>query len=383
MNKHVRSIVEMLLVTLLSFWSASESVARVLKDSGNSGLRKSGFPIRESGYWTCERLRTHCIYWMDNDRIMFNGVKRGDFEVTSEGRNVPRHAIYVWDLRSGVVTKYADAAKGSLCFVDGYIRYRRIEGDEAVVMAGLLGRENEVERRKRSERGEPDPEESGWNRQEWGWNTDLSCYKHRPPHLEPLAGLKIALKEGHGFLYVGTRDSADDRRKPIVYFTEKAAQIRLPAMRWQISTSSIRRSEFDNSYVFWGRAEPDWNDACLRPGAERKIFRLTPDGRTEEISIPANEEVRCHVNYFALVRTGVVVQSGAGHVRNLDLSRLFLLQDGRIKEVARGTVSDQSVSPDGCRMAVGISSNDDPGKPRAALNAGHLKVIDFCAKGER
>jgi hypothetical protein len=115
---------------------------------------------------------------------------------------------------------------------------------------------------------------------------------------------------------------------------------------------------------------------------ERTIYRLSPNGDFKAIRVPLDPKMGCYVYKFGVVQKGILIQTGGGHVRDLNLSRLYLLHDKGLSEVIRGVISTRRVSPDGCRLAIGISSNNDSRKPRAPFYTGHLKVIDFCEKGK-
>lgn len=344
-----------------------------------SSKGQARFPIRESGYWTCHAGRGHCVYWLDNERIIFNGSEPTDLETLpgghrQGGRREWRHAIYIWDLKTGEVTKHTDADRASLCHADGYIRYSRTTGDDVVVLAGAIGKEVEVARRKKKE-----PEETQ------GWNTRFSCGRYRPQTPSSPRGLKVALKEGHGFLDFGALGPPAERREPVVYFPgDSRAGINLPVARWQLSPVKVVRSDFDDSYLLYGPARRDEGagvDMCPPNVVERRIYRLTIDGKLSTIPIPAARKLRCYFSFVGVSRAGVLMEVGAGHATNLNASILYLLREGRIEEVARGVAMDEVVSPNGCFLALGISSNADPKKPPSAMSRGHLKVIDFCAKG--
>ena len=86
---------------------------------------------------------------------------------------------------------------------------------------------------------------------------------------------------------------------------------------------------------------------------EKTIYRVSPDGQFKSIRIPAHSKLRCYVSRFGVVQKGILIQTGGGHIRNLDLSRLYLLQDNRLSEVIQGVISTRKASPDGCRLALG------------------------------
>jgi hypothetical protein len=227
---------------------------------------------------------------------------------------------------------------------------------------------------------------AGSTKETTGWNTDLSCGAYLPELPRDLPGHKLGLSKGDGFLYFGDAAPAA-RTLPILYFPHGAAKgIELPIPRWQLRPVSISRMA-SRSYLLYGphreRPSSGWN-ICPKSPVERTIYLLSPDGTVKRILIPAEEALRCYVDRFDVVRAGVLVFKGGGHVRDLDLSRLYLLRKSRLVEVTHGVISDHHASPNGCRLALGISSTDDPKRPTSAPTyRGHLKVIDFCSKGEK
>jgi hypothetical protein len=368
----------MLLSGLLALSCVSPSViAQSLEDVGRKlGLLPNDFPIQESGYWTCDSGPGECVYWLDNNRVIFNGSHPSEIEKTPDGLRVWTHRIFIWNLKTNAVTRYADADKRSLCVVDGYIHYRRTAGDDVITLAGPIGKEVEIERRKKGEYPKPDP-------QLHGWNTRLSCHRYLPKVASPLLGAKVALKQGDGFLYFGSTMSD---RAPVSYFRDGSTEeVQLPVERWKVTPTTVIRIEFDQSYLLFGPYRESAErgiSQCPRKPVERQIYRLTTDGKLSAIAIPADRKLQCHVTRYAVLRDGIVVQTGAGHATNLDLSVSYLLRGGLIREVVRGVVNEYAVSPNGCLLAVGISTDGDNRKPvSGAFVRGHLKVIDFCAKG--
>jgi hypothetical protein len=365
-----------LLASLLVLVMNANATGQVLREVGQKlGLVAGEFSLQESGYWTCDAGPRDCVYWIDNERVIFNGSHPTDFQKTEDGRRVWRHGVYIWDLRKNTVTKHTDADQGSLCFVDGYIRYRRTEGNDVLTLAGPLGKEVEIERRTKGHYPKPDP-------QLHGWNTRLSCHRYLPKIDMPLLGSKVALRTGDGFLYFGTMNDP----APAWYFRDGASHgIELPVQRWKITSGSVTKSDFDDSYIFFGpyrESEKRGINLCPPKPVQRHIYRLTRDGKLSTISIPADPRLRCYVSRYAVLRNGVAIQMAAGHATDLDLSILYLLRRAELREVVHGVVTEKAVSPNGCLLAVGISSNADKRKPISAPTyRGHLKVIDFCPKG--
>jgi len=355
-----------------------DAPAEPLKELGSKPrLTASEFLVRESGYWTCELGRGPCVYWLNNEQVIFNGSKPGDTETVGDGRTVSRHAIYVWNLKDGTVTKYADAERAVLCYADGYISYSRREPPYIMSMAGPFGNESEISRRGEKER-------ITLRGSEVTWLNPFTCKSYKQSDISSLPGTRVPLKNGHGFLYLGLRHSADERAKPVIFYPEGTTKgVELPIARWQVSSSNITATEFNNSYILTGDQIVNRSDRCVPKGFSRRAYRLRVTGTVETISLPPREELRCHVEVGGMreVRKGITVYVNTG---KLESSRLYLISQGELTEVVRGWISSARVSPDGCRMALGVSSSDDPRKPPTApFYRGHLKVIDFCAKGNR
>ena len=355
---------------------ASGASAQTLTDAVRNLVSPGKFAIQESGYWTCEVSRGDCVHWLDNERVIFSGTNPAEFEKTPDGRKSWKsHGIYVWNLRTGVVTKHSAVTSepGSLCVVDGYVRYTRPEGEDVITMAGEFGQEIEIGRRKFGVYPKPDPKLHGWN-------TRLSCGRYLPSTTAPLIGSKVALKDGDGFLYFGPMNQGGRIR----YFKEGNHEIELPVERWKVSPSDVLRSEFDNSYILFGpyrESEKSGISTCTSTPIERHIYRFTTDGRLADIAIPPDRRLRCNMYDFNVVQGAVLIKTGGGHATNVDLSVLYLLRSGVVKEVIRGISTEDAVSPNGCLLALGINSSGDSRRPPAPFR-GHLKVIDFCAKGK-
>lgn len=339
-------------------------------------LTKTGFRVYESGYWTCQLGPGPCIYWLDNDRVIFNGSRPNDLETMPDGRQVSKHAIYIWDLKSASVTKHADAERAVLCYSAGYISYTRKEPPYTLRIAGPFGTETEISRIS-------DKEQKRHNNSEMPLINRFTCKSYRQSEISSLPGVKVPLRVGHGFLYLGVHSLGQERLKPVVYYPEGNYHgIELPIARWQVSWSNITATEFDNSYILTGDQLPNSSDRCVPKGFSRRVYRLRLSGAFEAIPLPSRDELRCYVEVGGVreVRTGITVYINTGQ---LQTSRLYLVEQKRLGEVIRGWVPDARVSPDGCRMAIGVSSKDDPLMPKASFSRGHLKVIDFCREGDK
>ena len=337
------------------------------------------FPTQESGYWTCVSGRHKCIYWLDDERVLFNGAHPDEVSVRGDGHREWRHANYVWSLRENRITKLADAQRASLCYSEGFVRYEQFQGDELVVKSGVLGEEKEVERLPNRGIGRA-------RYKHVGWDTDISCGQYLPQTSLELRGHKVALGKGDGFLYLGD-GTPSSLTEPVLYFPDgQETGTALPIQRWQLRPATVLRIRPTHTYLVYGpyrRGHLGGIVACPETRHERNLYILTVDGSIKTIVVPALEPLRCYTRRFDLARDGVLAFSGGGHSTDLDRGRLYLLAESTLFEVVRGVVTDYAVSPSGCRIAVGIGSKDDRGRPPNPTYRGHLKVINLCSQGER
>jgi hypothetical protein len=364
-------------------WLTSASTLLFLCSTSAIALASdnSSFRIQESGYWTCETTANRqCIYWLDNDHVIFSGTRPQDIETTADGRRTWNYALYIWDLGTNSVVKYADASPRLFCYSDGYIRYLRPQGGESAVVAGPLGRESVSSSNKESAVIRKGQSSSG----AWGWNTELSCGQYQPQPPYPLIGVKVALKKGHGFLFLGSRQTPGSAKATLQYFQDQSAKaIDLPLQRWQINAAEIRPVDFRGAYLLLGDQIYNRSDRCVPEGFGRRVYRMSLNGIVEPIQLPPRRELRCHVEWRGVneVRSGLTVHVNTGRLAS---SYLYLVRGEQVTTILKGRISSSAVSPNGCKLAVGLSSVDDPRKPGTAeFYRGHLKTVDFCAKGER
>jgi hypothetical protein len=212
----------------------------------------------------------------------------------------------------------------------------------------------------------------------------LSCGQYQPQPPYPLVGVKIALKKGHGFLFLGTRKTPSSAKANVQYFQDGSIEaIDLPLQRWQINASEIRPVDFRRAYLLLGDQIYNRSDRCVPEGFRRRVYRMSLNGSIESIHLPSRRELRCHVESRGIseVRSGLTVHINTGRLAS---SYLYLVRGDQVTTILKGRISSSAVSPNGCKLAVGLSSADDPRRPvTAEFYRGHLKTIEFCGKGER
>lgn len=90
----------------------------------------------------------HNIAWIDDGRVLFEGLDRNLTDPVERNRGVPvaMRSLYVWNVRTNEVTRHTrEALRSWLCFADGYVAYAVYRNGKTVWLEGPLGEEKEVE----------------------------------------------------------------------------------------------------------------------------------------------------------------------------------------------------------------------------------------------
>jgi hypothetical protein len=310
------------------------------------------------------------LYWVDNNRLLFAGIRRADMNAAIAAKDAGRVArlkkLYLWDDTAKSVRLYADAQE--VCFSSGFVSYR-VRTDKAagkeIVKEGPLGSEKEIER--------PLPSQEAVR-------SIFTCKVHLRSELMPPAPRfrkVVVFREGDGYLDMGPgggKNYLEERRafprNLTLYQSETGKAVSLP-MTWdeEIVSLQVAYSDYRRAYVL--RPQMPRDSALGRvtswpKGQPLVVYLLWADGRVESISIP----------YFFTPGLGDPRPTkagwifGGGYFREVGL-HLF---DGKgISKLDTGAEQEIAVSPDGCKAAVGIQNKHlEMGTP---IN---LKVFQFC-----
>src|SRR5688500_2068232 len=88
------------------------------------------------------------LAWIDDERVLFEGLDRKlrDPVVKNDGVSVAMRALYIWNVRTGEVTRHTqDALRSALCFADGSVGYSIHRSGKTIRMEGPFGQEQEVQ----------------------------------------------------------------------------------------------------------------------------------------------------------------------------------------------------------------------------------------------
>ena len=309
---------------------------------------------------------TSNIYWLDNHRVLFQGLTDQHF-VRADGFDSVYNALYIWDIENGSITEHGHI-EGSLCYADGFILYSRwnesAPGTLREWVAGEFGQQVKV--------GEGRSYPKGWDSE--------TCRPRNDSDLPQwTSGKKVKrLRPEHGFLVLGPEN--EDRNTPVTYHPKGALQgITMPFRRREFNFVNIQYAPFKDAYFIvshyfkaddrhplGGYGLSPWPKDIPQP-----VWWLYPDGRVEELRLPS--EARFGGSRILGLKPGVFFISPAYTV-NMD--GVFLVLNGEAKRILKGFIERFAVSPDGCQIAMELYPDRQGNR-----YGGSLKVINVCKRG--
>ncbi len=325
----------LLIALILPGWlQGTAQVTPEAQHSPSSGIESNRQAIIESGFkisWILPRQ----IFWLDRDRVLFAATPGGKSEKRSGS------GIYIWDIPSNQVSKYADG--GRLCYFQGVIRYgARGTGGQAMVVEGRFGEEKIRPR---------------WPEDEKSYESPIDCqvypYAKIPRNefnapLEPLAF-------GHGFLDFGDLHTARQfRSSPIKYWRKlESIPVQLPIESREVLAVELEYAQSLDVYVLYGR-DPKGTVGPWLPGKPHPVYLLRTNGTVDLRNIPYGPWVGAPVAYVSPTLQGVFFTSHqvvnrlptGGHAGGA-----YVVEAGRVRQLASGIPESARVSPDGCRAA--------------------------------
>ena len=308
------------------------------------------------------------LYWVDDNRLLFAGIRRTDMESAIAAKDIDRVArlkkIYIWDSTAKSVRLYADARE--VCFSNGFVSYRvRVDraGGKEVLREGSLGAEKELER--------PLPPQEALR-------SNFTCRTHWRSELVPPVRRNhyvVVLREGDGYLHLAPDHGKERQAYPrnlTLYRAQSGEAITLP-MTWDenFNQFTIAYSVYRSAYVLppqFPRASHSERGNPWPTSQPLVVYLLWADGRTQAASIPYWPAE--YLGHPRPMKTGWIFGGG----KRPKTGGLYLFDGKVVTKVESGFVREIVVSPDGCKAAVGINNKPyDMGTP---IN---LKVFNFCA----
>ncbi len=328
--------------------------------------------VFQTGHEMIHRILTPSLHWIDNERLLFLGMKAG------RGPRPDVRKLYLWDMSNRSVKLYAEAT--SVCVVDGIVRYpisKDKEGGRMVVSEGPPGSE------KVKEETLPSKEERD---REPLVDSTFTCGSHLRSKLVPPSQPYrhiVVLKKGDGYLDIepgGGPNLLEERRAPrrnLTLYQASGKAIELP-LTWdeQFSKFDVAYSNYKQAYVLRPRAPRGTPIGISGPwpkGKPLRAYLLWADGRIETVFIPYSI-----VENLTSPRPTVVGWVFGGGRRPATVG-LYLFDGKLTTKLDSGWAQEISVSPDGCKAAAGIQ--EEPFESGA--NPVNVKIFDFCAESRR
>ena len=321
------------------------------------------------------------LYWVDDNRLLFAGIKRADMERAIAAKDVDRvtrlKKLYVWDDVTKSVRLYANAQ--GACFTNGVIRYTlRVDktAAKAIVREGPLGAEREIEKTL------PSAEELSTQGQMARIHSNFTCKTHMRSELAPPAPRFrriVVLRDGDGYLDLGPgggKDYFEQRRafprNLTLYQSETGKAVSLP-ITWEeaIVSLQIAYSDYRRAYVLRPQMPRGSKLGTVTPWPKDQpliVYLLSADGRTRTVTVPYWPAE--YLEHPQPTRAGWIFGGG----KSPKTGGLYLFDGTSVVKIQSGFVREITVTPDGCKAAVGI--NNKPYEMGTPIN---LKVFNFCA----
>jgi hypothetical protein len=360
----IRYFSVVVLTQLLTLLTASQCIAQQIAASALKFV-DSGFVGRVVGLQD--------IYWIDDELVLFVGRKPGEIYVKSDGRRIPNNWIHVWNINSGKVKSeaYAVGEIRNLCYQSvfsretlpksllpieqGFVRYGFEREGVSYKRFGRLFVEREVEVDTRAIK-------DGLLAV-----SPISCREFNPAKLRNKFGVNpLPLLEPGEYLDRGTQPGYG-AVQPLRYFpSEGHAPISLPNIPVGEVIATPRYSDYTKTYVFQD----------LRPtmGSEipARLWLLSKAGAVEEYSIPTGPWMDGVVRAMP-TRKGLFVTSTAIGRNSPKAAGGYLISGTRAVQILSGLARSFSISPDGCRIAISISTYDADETPDSRIG-----MVDVC-----
>lgn len=332
--------------------------------------------VLDTGYEIIPRTLAPSLYWVGNDRLLFEGINRSDMDAVLADRKpqaVGRlKGLYLWDGKSRSVRFYANGT--ALCVANGVVRFTvRIDRASAVriIREGPLGSEAEVTIHM-----------PGKNARARTVYSPLACKSYARGDLAPPAApgqRVVVLREGDGYLGAGPLGIAErveefraHGRDNIKLFGPRSlAGTDLPITLEQGPGYPIY-SEYLGAYVTLPRPKGSAPGRIARwpPGLPFTVYSFNASGDTREITIPYGEWGG--IVWPQPTSAGWIF---GGQGAPTPKAGLFLYSSGAVRKLDSGYVYEIAASPDGCRAGVAIKNR------LLEINAPtNLKIFDLCAQ---
>ncbi|HEX5093099.1 MAG TPA: hypothetical protein VFV84_10475 [Burkholderiales bacterium] len=320
----------------------------------------AGLPVNPDGFRIISFPGLHDdtrpLFWLDRDHLVFSGIAPG----AAIKRGAVNGSRYIWNLSSGSISNsYSWEERSYWCVCKGYSSYFVTKREERVFYGGPLGSEVELARRPLDNYG---PTISGY---------DCRIESPGSPNYDPVKGTRLAGKDG----YMRVIPRPGLANEPVFYKGDSSTPQTFP-----FPASSFRTF----SYAVYPGAYLLRTDTRVHGEGDINVWKLSPDGSLERISVPNGPWARASMGFSYSV-AGLIMYSHAVRGQGPGNAGLYLIRDGKITRIfagyleSYGNTPDQlPVSADGCRVAVTMSH-----LPDESQYLHRLFVVDFCSRSQK
>jgi hypothetical protein len=309
------------------------------------------------------------LYWLDNERVLYSGGGAVSGHLATNG-------LYTWDINAKRAKRHSDI-NGVPCYFKGYVRYTYWRSDKTLIRReGALGNEEEIPLLRRLADGKEErinptvaskPNSIQLN--------PLTCREYDLDAAAKPAGYAIEpLLDDHG--YIARRHRTEEKEAPILFYKKGVdAPMTLPVLAKEFWVSDLNYSEVADKYTIYGGVPKDGkagSNDLWPPGRSHPLYLLSPDGHVETVEIPYGPWNRFRAKYYPVKHGVFMVSHEIKGPRDSGHAGGYLVKGDQVQKVITGEITSVGVSPNGCKVAVGLHI------PEKAPYPTRLHIIDFC-----
>jgi hypothetical protein len=317
--------------------------------------------------------QTHPV-WLNNSQVIFMGYELDPTNPPKQiglAWEIPR-GVYVWDLQKGTAVRdHSWDGTNSWCVSGEYRSFHRLRSGTDKTYDLVQGKVGE-------EQVQTLPAKHWFNKISCHYYTSLPYWR-----VEGKQNQSLPLLEKHGYLDFGVPIWVDPsgKDKDIILYKQNPKQsVNLPLTGRQV--------EFQTSYA-------EFADAYVLKGKQRTsdavpVWQLNPDSTLMKILDPKGRDwERIGWGNVNLTKKGLFLVGGRAGYDTVGTAGAYLFVNDHPLRLIAGLVWNESVSPDGCKVAFVYVMHSLAGTESVqALRQGKpgtrtLKIIDLCeGKGE-